>query len=103
MVLNRPYAFQQWVRQHLPSLPERYVLMLEPDHLLVAAPPLWATPTRCGGGRRGHDAVAQCGGTAEELPGLAGWLAGWLAATCITLLPLLRLLLLYQLGLCGTC
>jgi hypothetical protein len=46
VVLNRPYVFQQWVRSHLASIPEKYVLMTEPDHIFLAAPPLWATPTR---------------------------------------------------------
>jgi hypothetical protein len=43
VVLNRPYAFQQWAVQHLPALRERYVLMSEPDHLFLLPPPLWAT------------------------------------------------------------
>lgn len=46
VVLNRPYAFKQWVETHLASIPERYVLMSEPDHLFLRPPPLWATPTR---------------------------------------------------------
>lgn len=46
VVLTRPYAFQQWARKALPSIPERYVFMAEPDHLFLRAPPLWATPTR---------------------------------------------------------
>ncbi|GAB4823150.1 hypothetical protein N2152v2_010196 [Parachlorella kessleri] len=45
VVLNRPYAFQQWVHKHMYSIPERYVLMTEPDHLFLTAPPLWAGPT----------------------------------------------------------
>ncbi|KAK9831741.1 hypothetical protein WJX74_007749 [Apatococcus lobatus] len=33
VVLNRPYAFLQWVQQT--TIPERYVLMSEPDHLWI--------------------------------------------------------------------
>lgn len=33
-VLNRPYAVLQWVREV--SIPERYVLMSEPDHIFLA-------------------------------------------------------------------
>lgn len=45
VVLNRPYGILQWVREYLKTIPEKYVLMSEPDHLFVKAPPLWATPT----------------------------------------------------------
>ena len=31
VVLNRPYALLQWVQQA--TIPEKYVLMSEPDHL----------------------------------------------------------------------
>ena len=31
VVLNRPYALLQWIRQA--TIPEKYVLMSEPDHL----------------------------------------------------------------------
>ena len=41
VVLNRPYAFAQWVERDMPSIPERYVLMSEPDHLFIRPPPLW--------------------------------------------------------------
>lgn len=44
VVLERPHAFKQWVRSHLPRLPEKYIFMVEPDHVLLRAPPLWATP-----------------------------------------------------------
>ncbi|KAK9826707.1 hypothetical protein WJX74_011081 [Apatococcus lobatus] len=43
VVLNRPYAFAQWVERYMASIPERYVLMSEPDHLFIRPPPLWAT------------------------------------------------------------
>ena len=33
VVLNRPYAFVQWVKQA--KIPERYVLMSEPDHIFL--------------------------------------------------------------------
>jgi hydroxyproline O-arabinosyltransferase len=46
VVLNRPYAFQQWVRDHLSKIPEQYILMAEPDHLFVKPPPLLASPTK---------------------------------------------------------
>jgi hydroxyproline O-arabinosyltransferase len=32
-VLNRPYAFLQWIQQA--DIPERYILMSEPDHLFL--------------------------------------------------------------------
>ncbi len=28
------------------TVPERYLLLGEPDHVFIRAPPLWATPTR---------------------------------------------------------
>ncbi|CAK0762398.1 hypothetical protein CVIRNUC_002953 [Coccomyxa viridis] len=46
VVLNRPYGFLQWVRQHLPHLTEAYVLMIEPDYIFMRPPPLFATPTQ---------------------------------------------------------
>ncbi|KAK9816450.1 hypothetical protein WJX72_000477 [[Myrmecia] bisecta] len=45
-VLARPSAFLQFVEQYLPSLPEDYILMCEPDHIFVRPPPLWASPTK---------------------------------------------------------
>lgn len=42
--MHRPWAFTQWLaRMHVP---EQYILMTEPDHILVSPPPLLATPTR---------------------------------------------------------
>lgn len=49
VVLERPLAFQQWVRRYAAQIPEPYILMSEPDHVFVLPPPLWATPTRCRG------------------------------------------------------
>ncbi|KAL6783874.1 hypothetical protein ACKKBG_A03835 [Auxenochlorella protothecoides x Auxenochlorella symbiontica] len=46
VVLERPLAFQQWVRRYAAQIPEPYILMSEPDHVFVLPPPLWATPTR---------------------------------------------------------
>ncbi|EIE20908.1 hypothetical protein COCSUDRAFT_18099, partial [Coccomyxa subellipsoidea C-169] len=46
IVLNRPYGFLQWVRKFVPTLKERYILMIEPDYIFVRPPPLWATPTK---------------------------------------------------------
>jgi hypothetical protein len=40
-VLNRPYAFLQWVQKYMDEIPEDYVLMAEPDHIFVKPPPLW--------------------------------------------------------------
>lgn len=37
MVLNRPYAFVQWLRTAV--FPERYVLMSEPDHVWMRPMP----------------------------------------------------------------
>lgn len=37
IVLNRPYAFLQWVQQA--RIPEKYVLMGEPDHLWLKPMP----------------------------------------------------------------
>jgi hydroxyproline O-arabinosyltransferase len=37
IVLNRPYAFKQWLEQT--KIPERYVLMSEPDHLWLKPMP----------------------------------------------------------------
>lgn len=41
VVLNRPYGFLQWVRKFMASIPEKYVLMIEPDYIFVRPPPLW--------------------------------------------------------------
>ena len=41
VVLNRPYAFQQWAHQYLATLEEDYVLMAEPDHIFLKPLPLW--------------------------------------------------------------
>lgn len=46
VVLNRPYAFRQWVDKHLDKIPEKYVLMAEPDHLFIKPPPLLASPNK---------------------------------------------------------
>jgi hypothetical protein len=41
--MHRPWAFSQWLsRVHIP---EDYILMLEPDHILVSPPSLVASPT----------------------------------------------------------
>jgi hydroxyproline O-arabinosyltransferase len=41
--MHRPWAFTQWLsRAHIP---EEFILMSEPDHLLIAPPPLLATVT----------------------------------------------------------
>ena len=45
VVLNRPYAFQQWAQQYLAGLEEDYVLMAEPDHIFLRPLPLWCAPT----------------------------------------------------------
>ena len=42
VVLNRPYAFLQWVQQYLAGLEEDYVLMAEPDHIFLKPVPLWS-------------------------------------------------------------
>jgi hypothetical protein len=38
--LNRPYAFYQFTRDHLHTIPERYIFMSEPDHIIMEPPPL---------------------------------------------------------------
>jgi len=38
--LNRPYAFYQFTRDHLHKIPERYIFMSEPDHIIMEPPPL---------------------------------------------------------------
>ena len=45
-MLERPLAFQQWIRKYAHTIPEPYILMGEPDHIFILPPPLWATPTR---------------------------------------------------------
>ncbi|PSC67539.1 manganese resistance 1 [Micractinium conductrix] len=46
VVLDRPYAFKQWVDKYIDTIPENYIWMGEPDHVFLKAPPLWATPQR---------------------------------------------------------
>lgn len=42
--MHRPWAFTQWLaRMHVP---EQYIFMTEPDHIMVSPPPLLATPRR---------------------------------------------------------
>jgi hypothetical protein len=45
-MLNRPYAVQQWVTHYMAKIPEHFVLLAEPDHIFIRAPPLWATYSR---------------------------------------------------------
>ena len=40
-MLNRPYAFAQWVQKA--NIPERYVLMAEPDHVMIRPIPNFMT------------------------------------------------------------
>jgi hypothetical protein len=47
-VLNRPYAFVQWVEKA--KIPERYVLMAEPDHIFLRPLPNFMTGETPGGG-----------------------------------------------------
>ena len=44
--LNRPYAFYQFTRDHLHEIPERYIFMSEPDHIIMEPPPLPSQPDR---------------------------------------------------------
>jgi len=44
--LNRPWAYVQWVKRHMHKVPERYILMAEPDHLFLSQPPLLAAPDK---------------------------------------------------------
>ena len=46
VMLNRPYAVQQWVKQYMGKIPEHFVLLAEPDHVFIRAPPLWSTYNR---------------------------------------------------------
>jgi len=41
VVLNRPYAFVQWVKKA--KIPEKYVLMAEPDHVMLRPIPNFMT------------------------------------------------------------
>ena len=45
-MLNRPYAVHQWVAHYMSKIPEHFVLLAEPDHVFIRAPPLWATYSR---------------------------------------------------------
>ena len=49
VMLNRPYAVQQWVQRYISQVPEHFVLLAEPDHVFIRAPPLWATYSRPSG------------------------------------------------------
>jgi hypothetical protein len=46
VMLNRPYAVQQWVKRYMSMVPEHFVLLAEPDHVFIRAPPLWASYNR---------------------------------------------------------
>lgn len=43
-VLNRPWAFQQFLEKT--NISEEYIFMSEPDHLMLKPMPNWATPTK---------------------------------------------------------
>ena len=47
IVLNRPYAFVEWVKKA--QIPEKYVLMAEPDHVMIRPLPNFMTSERPGG------------------------------------------------------
>ena len=44
--LNRPYAFFQFMRDHLHTIPERYIFMSEPDHIIMRPLPLPSSPEK---------------------------------------------------------
>ena len=46
-MLNRPYAFVQWVKKA--KIPEKYVLMAEPDHIMIKPIPNFMTSDAPGG------------------------------------------------------
>ncbi len=48
VVLNRPYAFVQWVQKA--KIPEKYVLMSEPDHIFLRPLPNFMRGDKPGGG-----------------------------------------------------
>lgn len=45
-VLNRPFAFKQWLSNL--SIAEDYILMAEPDHLMIKPPPNWCGQAKAG-------------------------------------------------------
>lgn len=47
-MLNRPYAFLQWIQTA--TIPEKYILMSEPDHLWLKPMPNVMRGERCGSG-----------------------------------------------------
>ena len=51
VVLNRPYAFVQWIKKA--QIPEKYVLMAEPDHVMIRPIPNYMTSERPGVLERG--------------------------------------------------
>ena len=58
IVLNRPYALMQWVTKA--TIPEKYVLMSEPDHVWLKPMPNLMKGSRPGGGKSGAGGVG-CG------------------------------------------
>ena len=46
MVLDRPWGLKQWAHEYSHTIPERYILMAEPDHIILRPIPLLATDTR---------------------------------------------------------
>ena len=47
VVLNRPYAFVQWIKAQ--KIPEKYVFMSEPDHVFLRPLPNFMTSDAPGG------------------------------------------------------
>ena len=50
VVLNRPYAFVQWIKAQ--KIPEKYVFMSEPDHVFLRPLPNFMTSDAPGGRAR---------------------------------------------------
>lgn len=89
-MLNRPYAFKQWVEKA--NIPEKYVLMSEPDHVMIRPLPNFMTSEAPGGegeggGGKGEGGEGMVGDKSarevkvgeERAKGRGGRRGGWLA------------------------
>lgn len=63
-MLNRPYAFLQWINQA--RIPEKYVLMSEPDHIWLKPMPNLMRGQRWVGGAAGGRMPCRAGARGQQ-------------------------------------
>jgi hypothetical protein len=46
VIMGQAYGLEQFVRDHLHTITDDYILTVDPDSVFMEPPPLWATPTK---------------------------------------------------------